>query len=164
MYFFKRIFRMKLELLLCLLMFAFFKNWTFKLGFWPRAPPRGPKSYFVLFFFFFFFRQNDVFAWFRRVLKYSVKLWLFGHIWTFLDTFGRFWMILDGFRCFLTLFDAFWRFMTLYDALWRFMTLYDALWHFMMLHNPCCITLDNVMIDILMFWGFGHSLTDSLTD
>ena len=33
----------------------------------------------------------------------------------------------------------------------------------MMLYDPCCITLDVKMIDILMFWGFDHSLTDSLT-
>ena len=67
----------------------------------------------------------------------------------------HFMRLYDALLCFITLYDAFLCLMMLYDALWHFMTLYDTLWHFMMLHDPCCITLDDVTIELLMFWGFG---------
>ena len=43
------------------------------------------------------------------------------------------------------------------------MTLHDAWWHLMTLNVPCCNTLDLIMNDLMMFWGFGHSLTNWLT-
>ena len=80
------------------------------------------------------------------------------------------WCIHDAFMMLSWCFhDAFmtlsWHFLEAFMRLsWRFMMLYDTSWRFMTLHDPCCNTFDDVMIEILMFWGFDDWLTDSLTN
>ena len=74
------------------------------------------------------------------------------------------WRFMMFYEYFMTLYDILWRFMTLYDALWCFMMLHDASWRFMMIHDACCITLDVIMNDLMMFWGFVDRVTDWLTD
>ena len=62
-----------------------------------------------------------------------------------------------------TLYNALRHCMTLYDTSWCFMMLHDASWHFMKFHDPCCNTLEVIINDLMMFWGFGHWLTHWLT-
>ena len=76
--------------------------------FWPRASPRGLKSYYVLVV------QTIYFFW--HILLDFVMFWYILTFWTYLNVFWTFLTFLDVFGCFWTLLDAFGRFWTVLDV------------------------------------------------
>ena len=75
--------------------------------FWPRASPRGPKSYYVL----VVVEVVQTIYFFWHILLDFVMFWYNLTFWTYLDVF------LGAFRRFWTHLDAFWRFWTFLDIL-----------------------------------------------
>ena len=107
------------------------------LHFWPRASPKLLCCWIFVPPFYFF-------SWFRHVLKYFDKFWLFGHFWTFLDAFGRIWTFLDVVGHFLKFLDIFGRIWSALDIFWLIWTFLDTFGHILLV----------VKLQIGTIWAF----------